>query len=230
MTTALIDGDIICYRCAAVTEEDDPGIAKWQTDELMTRVLSETLATAHQVFISGENNFRYVLYPDYKANRKDKPKPKHLNLLREHLVTNWGAEIVNGCEADDYLGVHQTEGTDTIICSIDKDLLQIPGMHYNFVRREMTEVNELEGWRNFYTQLLIGDATDNIKGCPGVGKVKAPKFLSECDTAESFYNACVKQYELAKTSLEQMHLSAQLLFVWRKLDDIWTPPTKQKQN
>lgn len=223
----LIDGDIVCYRCAAATENDDPGIACWQTDEMLKRIISEVEAESHQIYLSGQNNFRYVLYPDYKANRRDKPKPKHLEVLREHLVTVWDADVVDGYEADDALGMNQTQ--DTIIASIDKDLLQIPGKHYNFVNRELMDISVLEGWRNFYTQLLIGDTSDNIKGCPGVGKAKAPRFLQECDSPESMYETCVKQYTMAKVPMEQMELSAQLLYVWRVLDDKWTPPTQQKQ-
>ena len=48
------------------------------------------------------------------------------------------------------------------------------------------------------------------------------------------YEACLEAYKKAYKSgdyLEDMHLNAQLLYVWRKLDDQWTPPLeKQKQN
>ena len=47
------------------------------------------------------------------------------------------------------------------------------------------------------------------------------------------YEACLEAYKKAYKSgdyLEDMHLNAQLLYVWRKLDDQWTPPLeKQKQ-
>src|SRR3990167_4316279 len=162
---ALIDGDIVTYRCAAVCEEAGQGVAKWQADQLLTRILEDVDATDWKIFLSGDDNFRYKVYPDYKANRRDMVKPKHLELLREHLILDWNATIVNGYEADDSLGIEQSRDiTKSIICSIDKDLLQIPGHHYNFVKRIIVYVTIVDGWKSFYTQLLTGDATDNIKG------------------------------------------------------------------
>ena len=237
---ALIDGDIVCYRCAAVNENADVGLARWQADELITRILEDVNATDWKVYLSGENNFRYQLYPAYKANRKDKPKPKHLEALREHLLLDWPTEITDGYEADDALGINN--GIDTVLCSIDKDLWQLPGYHYHFVKREWMEVSNFDGWRNFYLQLLIGDTADNIPGCSGIGKVKAPKILGSCKTEFEMYEACVESYKKSYQSpnhsmlshgdyLEDMHLNAQLLYVWRKTDDRWIPPLKQqKQN
>src|SRR3990167_2379460 len=140
---ALIDGDIVTYRCAAVCEEAGQGVAKWQADQLLTRILEDVDATDWKIFLSGDDNFRYKVYPDYKANRRDMVKPKHLELLREHLILDWNATIVNGYEADDALGIGASN--QSIICSIDKDLLQVPGHHYNFVKREIKQITELDG-------------------------------------------------------------------------------------
>ena len=38
--------------------------------------------------------------------------------------------------------------------------------------------------RFFYKQVLIGDSTDNIPGCPGIGPVKAAKIVDKYSTAE----------------------------------------------
>ena len=79
---AAIDGDIVAYRCAAANESEDVGIAKWQVDQMLTRILSETQADSWKIYLSGENNFRYQIFPEYKANRKDQPKPRHLEPIR----------------------------------------------------------------------------------------------------------------------------------------------------
>lgn len=235
---ALIDADIVCYRCAAVNEGADEGIARWQVDELMGRILSDTGATSHQAYLTGENNFRKTLYPEYKAQRPT-VKPKWLEQLRAHLVTEWGATITDGYEADDALGIdqmfHNENGSyqdydygPSVVCSIDKDLLMIPGEHYNFVKQVWTTVNEQEGMLNFYTSVLVGDAVDNIKGCPGIGKAKAPKLLDGRTTEQELYTACLDAYVVAHKNLEegirQLHLNAQLLWIWRKLAGLWTPP------
>lgn len=225
---ALIDADIVAYRCAAVNENVDEGIARWQADELVTRILADTNATSQHLFLSGNNNFRYALFPDYKKHRRDKPKPRHLEAVREHLVLNWNADIVDGYEADDALGMEQMQkAVQTVICSIDKDLLQIPGKHYNFVKQQLVEISELEGWYNFYIQLLTGDAADGIPGCPGIGKVKAPRILGECKTPWEMFSSVAKQYNMAGQSYEFMLLNAQLLYIWRKENDCYIPPATE---
>jgi hypothetical protein len=82
-------------------------------------------------------------------------------------------------EADDLLGINQTK--DTIICTIDKDLRQVPGQHYNFVKDEIFTVNLQEGLLWFYTQMLTGDASDNISGIRGIGLKKAHTHLTRKD-------------------------------------------------
>jgi 5'-3' exonuclease len=116
--------------------------------------------------------------------------------LKEHIIVGWGAQIAHGQEADDALGIHQskTDRNETIICSIDKDLLTIPGLHWNFVKKEKTVVSPMGALANFYAQFLIGDSADNIDGCDGIGKAKAPKILAPCETEEEMFEAVVNTY------------------------------------
>jgi hypothetical protein len=60
-----------------------------------------------------------------------------------------------------------------LICSIDKDLKQIPGLHYNYNKEEYSEVSEEEAVYNLALQTLIGDNGDNIKVNHGLGPKKA---------------------------------------------------------
>lgn len=113
---ALIDGDLICYRCAASVEpsKERPErgtleIALARCEDLMQRIMSETKADSHEVYISGEENFRYTIDPTYKANRAGKPRPVYLQDVREYLVVRWGAVVSDGIEADDNLGIRQTQ-------------------------------------------------------------------------------------------------------------------------
>ena len=81
-------------------------------------------------------------------------------------------------EADDGMGTNQTHyKDDSIICSLDKDLLQIPGHHFNFVKNKFTYVTPEEGVLTFYKQILTGDTTDNIFGIRGIGPKEAAKAL-----------------------------------------------------
>jgi 5'-3' exonuclease len=214
---ALIDGDIVVYRCAASAEgEDDVGIALVRVDRLMEEILYATKADSYRAFLSGGNNFRYDVFPQYKANRKDAPKPRWLGACQDYLLSNWNAEITDGCEADDALGCAQ-DGTGTIICSIDKDLLQIPGKHYNFVKNEFSEVTEFQGIKHFYLQLLQGDRTDGISGLDGIGPKKAEKYLEGCETEEDLFNTVRGLYNNDKL----LDTFGKCLWIWRHEGNIW---------
>jgi hypothetical protein len=133
-----------------------------------------------RIFLSGKKNFRDEVaksYP-YKGTRIV-AKPTHYELIRTHLVDKWGAIIVEGFEADDALSVVQTcsGSCETVICSTDKDLDQIAGFHYNWMKDDLYEVSKLDGLRFFWRQMLTGDASDNIKGIYGIGPKKADKIL-----------------------------------------------------
>ena len=184
----------------------------------MQDILYLTDAKEYKAFLTGPGNFRKEINPGYKANRKDKPLPMWLASCREYLISAWNAEVTEGHEADDALGMHQTE--DTIICSIDKDLLQIPGKHFNFVKQEFLDVLEADGIRHFYKQMLIGDRSDNIFGVNGIGPVKANKIIDPLDTAEDMYEAVRDLYDTE----ERLLMNGQCLWIWRKENDIWQPP------
>jgi hypothetical protein len=129
------------------------------------------------VFLSQGKCFRTKIATmlEYKGNRKDAPKPVWYNEIREYLVKHYGALIYNAIEADDALAIAQT--SDSVIVSIDKDLLQVPGMHYNWVRDEKLLVTPEVGLRKLYQQVLTGDGTDNIPGIYGIGDVNARKLI-----------------------------------------------------
>ena len=76
MTTALIDGDIVAYRCAAASENEPKEVALLRANDLVCRILEETDSEKHIVYLTGSNNFRYHYNPEYKANRKDTPRPR----------------------------------------------------------------------------------------------------------------------------------------------------------
>src|SRR3990167_2117781 len=177
MTIALIDADLVAYRCAASAEKNDADIAMIRASRLLTDIISTTDASEVKLYLSGSTNFRKDVYPEYKANRDKLVRPMFLQPVREYLVKEWGAEVTDGYEADDALGIQASGLPNTVICSLDKDLLQIPGLHYNFVSREFRDIGRLEGWFNFYSQLVLGDRSDNVPGYDGKMRPKFPKFL-----------------------------------------------------
>ncbi len=236
MPIALVDADIVCYRTAASCEPNKSGRdvrepledAIKRCDELMKRILHETGTTEYKAFISGPENFRYSIDPEYKSNRANQPRPLWLEPVREHLVVQWGGYVSDGVETDDHLGIEQTG--DTIICSIDKDLLQIPGRHYNFVTGVFTDIDEAQGWRNFYTQLILGDKSDNIPGYDGKMRPKVPNFLqqhidwlNEQTSPIDMFQTVLPLYE-DHLGYERMIQNCHLLYILRHKEDSYQVP------
>lgn len=121
-------------------------------------------------------------------------------------------------------GVRMAESPGATVVHLDKDINLVPGQHYNWeltrlgkVVREARHyfITEEEALRNFYTQLLTGDVTDNIKGVPGIGPKKAEKLLQNSSTEEEMFNVCRDAY----SSIEEMEMNAKCLWMWRKMND-----------
>jgi 5'-3' exonuclease len=226
----LVDGDIVAYRAAFSTQDMFPQDAESKVDDLMDYILRETLMfpfpNDYKVFLTGSGNFRYDIaksFP-YKGNRSGVEKPIHLYVTRERLVSKWGAIVSEGEEADDLIAIAATEyGPDTIVASVDKDMLQIPCRHFNFTTGVWTTVTEFEGLRSFYKQILTGDRADNIVGLYRVGPVKAEKMLQDCDTEDELWDAVLKAYD---GDLERVVENARLLWLRRKEGQLWQPPTE----
>ena len=203
-------------------------------------IISATDATSYQVYIKGKGNFREALSVTrvYKGNRDVTHRPKYEEEIRQYLKEHWGAEEVDGMEVDDKCSIEQEahyvceedsagEGIcATIIASIDKDMNQVPGWHYNFKTKEKYWVDEARATKNFYLQLLTGDAADNIQGIPKVGPVTAASILEGCTNSKDMYLRCKEAYqryygEQADKVLTEM---ANLVYLLRSEDDVWHPP------
>ena len=220
---ALIDADIVAYRCAAVTKEEHESVALIQVEEMIKRILETTKADSYISYITGPNNFRYKVNPEYKANRKDVEKPPHLQACKDFIVKHWNGFVTDGYEADDGMGMAQTK--ETVICSIDKDMLMIPGLHFNFVGKKdpsgvyvpfFTEIDQLEGIKQLYRQMIIGDPTDNIFGVKGIGKVGAAKEIDHLETEQEMIETVALLYGL---DLERFIMNADCLWIWRNMNE-----------
>lgn len=236
MTTALIDGDIVCYRCAASCEKqgvvvEPVEVALLRVEDLINRILLETGASFYNVYLTGSNNYRFTYNPEYKANRKDTPKPKWLEQCREYLVLNHKAQVSDGCEADDLMAIEQTQcPTETIICTIDKDLLQVTGRHYNFVKSEFKTISPKEGLFNFYWQFIMGDKSDNILGFDGIMRNTVPKKLeylyeemqhaAQMGTEQDLFDIVREKY----SNDERLLMNGICLWMQREPNQIWRFP------
>ena len=233
---ALLDSDLIAYRIGFACKDESETHAKYSLNNYVADILVRGVDKAYtdcfvdewKLYLTGGNNYRMniAVTAPYKGNRIA-PKPKHLAALREHLVKEWGAVIVEGIEADDAVATHATQlgYNNAVIASVDKDLDQIPGWHYNFVKDIAYHITPEEGMYKFYKQILTGDTADNIIGLKGVGPIKADKLLEECEGELALYQACVEAYD---GNEERVLENARLLWLRRYEGQMWEPPKETK--
>lgn len=243
MRIALIDADVNAFASAVAVEksidwgdgiwtlhaDEDEGRRIFTTsiDKIMEKVEADKVILA----FSGKQNWRKEVLPTYKANRADVRQPLIRRALTEWAKGEYECFVRPTLEGDDVLGILATKerkGKDEyIICTIDKDLKTIPGLHYNTKHDVQFEVTVEEADRWHLTQTLIGDATDGYPGCPGIGPVAAKKILDkDCSWA-----AVVAAYEKAGFGEEEALVQARVARICRAEDynfktktvKLWTP-------
>jgi hypothetical protein len=217
------------------TEEEDRYYleASWENFKKdLDKLNSKIFSTDFLMAVKGQNNFRNLLFPEYKMNRHKDPTKMNpfVPIIRKLAVFEELAVDSEGREADDLMRTWAEEakaaGHDYMICSIDKDLRCIPGRHYYMKTgyEKFFEVTEEEALKFYYTQLLKGDPTDNILGIPGVGEVKSAKLLKSLTTEEEYQECVVEQYLLAYGDewAEQLIINGRLLYLQRHRYDYFS--------
>lgn len=217
MTLLLIDGDIVAYKAAASAETPiNWGDGLWtlhcyeqdvalRLDEQVDKLVNEAPVQDCIVALSDKANYRKELAPYYKANRKTTRKPMLLQWAKEYLQSKYNTVMYRRLEADDVLGILGTANTDTIIWSEDKDLRTVPAKHW--IDGDVVEISEEEADYNFFTQTLVGDATDNYKGCPSVGYKTAEKILEFGDGWGAVVRAFISKGLSEEVALENARLA-----------------------
>tara|TARA_Y100000401_G_scaffold36411_1_gene27276 strand:+ start:889 stop:1620 length:732 start_codon:yes stop_codon:yes gene_type:complete len=228
MKRAIVDGDMLAYRVAFSCESE----TKW-TDDLWTLFTSES-AMKNEVYkffdnlcdtldvgrvipvFSPKTNFRYELFPDYKANRKDKRKPLGLRWLIDWVLHEYAGLMAEGMEADDLIGIICTRAPDeTIAVSGDKDFGTLPITWYNPLSEELVTTTPEEA-RNFHlVQTLAGDAADGYLGVRGTGVVTAKKLL---DKKGYTWETVVSAYEKAGMDADDALLTGRLAYILHNKD------------
>lgn len=194
----------------------------------LRQVCKQMFALAHdsyEMYIGGEGNFRRDIFPEYKDNRDPLAKPIHLEQMKKHLEAQYGAIRVDGEEADDKVSYRQMqcieEGIDSCIVSIDKDLNNTMGWHYNWVKEHQYYVTPEQADLHFARQLLMGDSTDGIVGLPNVGKKTAEELLPEY--REDWLDIVKAQYIERGFDMEYLTQQGRALYMRRKPEELWTP-------
>ena len=153
------------------------------------------------VFDHAAHSFRNDLFEGYKANRSATPEDliPQFPLVREAVEAfNVACVEKEGYEADDLIATYACQaiaaGADVTIVSSDKDLMQLvrPGIRMYDTMKEKV-IGEAEVIERFgvppgkviEVQALIGDATDNVPGVPGIGVKTAALLIGEYGDLET---------------------------------------------
>lgn len=154
----------------------------------------------------GGHTFRHELYPEYKAQRDAQPEDITLSIpYIKDIIAAYNIPIIEmeKYEADDIIGTlakrAEKEGFTTYMMTPDKDYGQLitdkifmyrPPLRGNdFEIRGVAEVcsrYEIDNTLQVIDLLALeGDASDNIPGCPGIGKKTAPILIREYGSVEN---------------------------------------------
>ena len=197
MRELLIDADIFVYKATRLSEREinwegdswtlhsDMAEVKTIIDDQIWKVIEKTkvgsVLPKVTLCFSDRKNYRKVVNPDYKSNRKGGRKPMCFSIAIDYCKSEYNCVSYDWLEADDVLGIMSTEPSkeSTIIVSEDKDLLTIPGLHWDFKEEKIFKWSKDQADYQFFYQVLVGDTVDNYKGCQGIGPVSAEKILRE---------------------------------------------------
>ena len=203
----LIDGHSYLYRAfhairGLSTSEGLPTNAAFGFSRMLLKLLNEKNPEHAAVAFDAKGpSFRHDLDADYKAQRPPMPPdliPQVPYVKR--LARDLGLPVleVEGYEADDILATlarrGREQGLDVVLVTGDKDLLQLVSPHvtvYDPVQEKVygpAEVEERFGVgpeRLGDVLALMGDASDNIPGVPGVGPKTATKLIREYGDLET---------------------------------------------
>ena len=232
-TALVIDGDIFLWECCLAAEESfDWGDDLWtlhadahevrlRLDIAFANLKEKMNAHSMAIALSSSSNWRKDVLSTYKAHRKKTRKPVVFHAMKEYVRETYKVFEINSLEADDVCGLLMSNRLwqtkfDKVIVTTDKDLLQIPGLHYNPNRPEegISEVSEEDGNYNFLFQALTGDAVDGYSGCPGVGPKTAARLLNTGAT----WDTVLKAYEDAGLDEEDALQQARVARILREQD------------
>jgi len=185
-------------------------------DVMIKNVIVGAEATDYIIYLSGKTNFRNTAATirEYKGNRSNSERPVHYDYIREYIADKHPTVESENCEADDLCAMRlfseykKAEDTkrksdcQAILCSIDKDLMNIPGYHYNIKDKKIEWVTKSIANKHFAKQLLTGDNVDNIPGISyfsdkkkKIGPKTAEKLLEDCNNLKELSDAVKSIYK-----------------------------------
>ena len=241
----VIDTDILLYKATTTCEKsvdwgddiwslwcdlkDAKALFQKQCDE----IAEATGITDHIHCLSDHgNNFRKVVDPRYKSQRKGTRKPCGYVAMSDWVEENYKTYRLPTTEADEVMGILATKPENKgkcVVVSDDKDLKTIPGKLYRPTLDEKMDITEQEANRYFLTQCLTGDSTDGYVGIPGVGPKAAERLLGGRPDWSVVQREYVKAGMTRDDAIQQARLAR--ILHWDDWDEekgeviLWEPPS-----
>ena len=212
-----IDADMLAYQCGGNDETDvatSRRILKSKIDLFKDASGAEGVLLHLTASGSTKGDRAVVAYTKpYQGQRKGH-RPKNWQYLRDYMADGVAGPVKQWYdrEADDGFGFISANCPLDVIATRDKDMRMLPRLHLNWDTYELVHVpadvfateacGKLYGHKWFWTQMLWGDAADNIPGLPkhpdfprGVGEVAASKLLAFADDDASAAQAVAQAYK-----------------------------------
>ena len=243
MINLIFDADMLCFRAASSCEHEiDWGNDLWTLhsdlkecqqkfmsiyNEIMTNLRKHKELGVYEktMCFTDRNNFRKLVLPSYKSNRKATRKPVAYSGLVQWVRENFHAESRAYLEADDLCSLLSKPGD--ILVSADKDFQTIPErLFYNYHKDEL-KYNTREAADYFwYYQCIKGDSTDGYSGIRGYADKKTEKLFKEFGAS---WETVLKAYKDNGYSEEDALVQARVARILREGDysdgvvNLWSP-------
>ena len=197
----------------------------------LNEVLQKEKPTHIAVAFDHGKTFRHEAFADYKAQREETPEDirRAVPIIKD-ILSAYRIPIlqVDGFEADDIIGtvagMGEREGMEVFMLTPDKDYAQLVTDHIFMYRprhgggyevmgpKEVCEKYGIENTDQVIDLLgLMGDASDNYQGCPGVGEKTAVKLILQFGSIEGLLSRTSelkgKMKEKVEGSVEDIRLS-----------------------
>jgi DNA polymerase-1 len=243
--TAVIDADMVVYRAGFASEQE----IKWEDDiwtlhsseadmkvivnDMVEYAVDQTKASDYLMVFSDKRNFRYDIFPEYKANRKGKRKPLGLASITDWAFNNHNGVRKNNLEADDVIGMMCCGREDMVAVSGDKDFGTLNCEWFNFLKAETSLTTLEEANYNHMVQTLSGDSVDGFSGAKGIGPKTAMKLL---DKHGATWNTVLDAYADKGQPEEDALMNARLSYILRSPKEynekegeikLWNPQTQK---
>lgn len=214
-TALLIDGNALIHRVWHVLPPmHDPKGRLVNAVYGVTSILMKLLPSTHPDYLvvcwdTPEPTYRHVAQPEYKAQRAEQPQEFYdqIPMTQEIVVAMGGKNCeLPGYEADDLLATlakqFESQGLDVTILTSDRDIWQLISPHIKVMSFKkgvtdtivydealLKETTGLTPSQIVDYKAMRGDASDNLKGIPGIGEKTATELLLKFSHLEGVLNA-----------------------------------------